>query len=142
WQPGKPYVDELRYPAFDSNTSADLLLSKGEVDWLGVFSPSIKQSYVDRDPAHNHYWFPPNNVVMLYLNLTKAPFNNLAVRKAISAAIAREAISKQAEVGYEPVASPTALVLPNHQGFLDSQYTNTQFKLDPAGAENILKGAG
>lgn len=25
WQPGKPYIDELRYPAYESNASADLI---------------------------------------------------------------------------------------------------------------------
>lgn len=57
--------------------------------WTGVFTPNIEKTYVARDAAHNHYWFPPGNVVELYLNLTKAPFNNLAVRQAISDAIDR-----------------------------------------------------
>ncbi len=143
WQPGKPYVDALKYPAFDSNTSADLLLSQGSVDWLGVFSPDVQKTFVDRDPAHNHYWFPPNNVVMLYLNLTKAPFNNLKVRQAISAAIDRNALSTQAELGYEPVASPTALVLPANKSFLDPAYANTSFAAASASqADQILESAG
>ena len=50
---------------------------------------------------------------MLMLNLTKAPFDNLQVRKAISLALDRERIFKVAESGYEPVASPTGLLLPS-----------------------------
>jgi peptide/nickel transport system substrate-binding protein len=143
WQPGKPYVDALKYPAFDSNTSADLLLSQGSVDWLGVFSPDVQKTFVDRDPAHNHYWFPPSNVVALYLNLTKPTFGQLAVRQAISAAIDREALSKQAEIGYEPVASPTALVLPANKSFLDPAYANTTYAAaDAAKAASILEAAG
>lgn len=143
WQPGKPYVDALRYPAFDSNTSADLLLSQGSVDWLGVFSPDVQKTFVDRDPAHNKYWFPPSNVVMLYLNLTKPTFKQLAVRQAISAAIDRDALSKQAEVGYEPVAHPTALVLPANQSFLDPAYKDAKFDAaSPSKAGQILEAAG
>ena len=119
WQTGKPYIDGIRFPAYDANAAADLLLSTGQLDWSGVFSSDLDKTFVNRDPAHNHYWFPPGNVVMLYLNLSKAPFNNLAVRKAISAAIDRSAISTQAELGYEPVASPTGLVLPANQAYLD-----------------------
>jgi peptide/nickel transport system substrate-binding protein len=143
WQAGKPYVDALRYPAYDANAAADVLLSTGSLDWSGVFSSDLQKTYVNRDPVHNHYWFPPANVVMLYLNLAKAPFNNLAVRQAISAAIDREALSTQAELGYEPVASPTALVLPANQSYLDPQYANTKFgAADAAKAASTLEAAG
>ncbi len=35
WQAGKPYIDELRYPAYESNSSADLILAQGSIDWNG-----------------------------------------------------------------------------------------------------------
>jgi peptide/nickel transport system substrate-binding protein len=142
WQPGRPYIDELRYPAYTSNTGADLLLSEGQVDWTGLFTPDIRQTYVNRDPAHNHYWFPPANVVMLYLNTAKSPFNQLAVRQAISAAIDRDQIYKIAEVGYEPVAHPTGLVLPNEGKYLQSQYKSLAFKQSLAQAATLLQKAG
>ena len=127
WQPGKPTVSEVRYPAFNSNTSAELLLSQGSVDWTGLFTPNIQQTFVNRDPAHNHYWFPPSNVVMLYLNDAKAPFNNAAFRQAISDVLDRNQMYQVAESGYEPVASPTALVLPANKSYLDPNYANLSF---------------
>jgi peptide/nickel transport system substrate-binding protein len=142
WQPGKPYVDELRYPAYNSNTSADLLLSQGSVNWTGIFTPNIERTFVSRDPAHNHYWFPPSDVVMLYLNTAKAPFDQVAVRQALSAAIDRQQIYQVAESGYDPVASPTGLVLPTNQQYLTPQYANLAFKLDPARAASLLATAG
>jgi peptide/nickel transport system substrate-binding protein len=142
WQPGKPYIDELRYPAYTSNIGADLLLSQGAVDWTGLFTPNIQQTYVQRDPAHNHYWFPPANVVMLYLNTAKYPFNQVAVRQAISAAINRQQIYKTAELGYEPVAHPTALILPTEQKYLEPQYAHEAFKVDAAKAATLLGQAG
>jgi peptide/nickel transport system substrate-binding protein len=142
WQRGKPYIDELRYPAYTSNIGADLLLSQGAVDWTGLFTPNIQQTYVARDPSHNHYWFPPANVVMLYLNTAKYPFNQVGVRQAISAAINREQISKTAELGYEPVAHPTALILPTEQKYLDPQFARDTFKVDAAKAATLLRQAG
>lgn len=142
WQPGKPQVTELRFPSFDSNTSAQLLLSNGGVDWTGLFTPNIQQTYVSRDAAHNHYWFPPNNVVTLYLNDAKAPFNQLAVREAISSAIDRNQLYKVGESGYEPPASPTGLVLPANQSFLDSTYSSSKFTLDTAKAKSLLQSSG
>jgi peptide/nickel transport system substrate-binding protein len=142
WQPGKPLVDEIRYPAFDSNTSAELLLSRGDVDWTGLYTPNIQQTYVAKDPQHNHYWFPNRNIVMLYLNTAKYPFNLLSVRQAISAAIDREQIYKVAESGYEPVASPTGLVLPSDQNYLDPQYANLSFTKEPTRSLQLLQSAG
>ncbi|HEY5003626.1 MAG TPA: ABC transporter substrate-binding protein [Ktedonobacteraceae bacterium] len=142
WQPGKPAVSEIRYPSFNSNTSAELLLTRGDVDWTGLFTPNIQQTYVSKDPAHNHYWFPSRNIVMLYLNTAKAPFNQLAVREAISSAIDRDKIYKIAESNYEPVSSPTGLVLPSNQSSLDSAYANTSFALDTARSTQLLQGAG
>jgi peptide/nickel transport system substrate-binding protein len=142
WQPGKPAVNEIRYPSFNSNTSAELLLQRGDVDWTGLFTPNIQQTYVSKDPAHNHYWFPSRNIVMLYLNTAKAPFNQLAVRQAISSAIDRDKIYKIAESNYEPVSSPTGLVLPANQSNLDSAYANTSFSLDTSKSAQLLSSAG
>lgn len=142
WQPGKPAVDEIHYPSFNSNTSAELLLQRGSVDWTGLFTPNIEQTYVSKDPAHNHYWFPSRNIVMLYLNTAKAPFNQLAVRQAISNAIDRDKIYKVAESGYEPVSSPTGLVLPANQSNLNSTYANASFSLDSTKSAQLLQSAG
>lgn len=142
WQPGKPAMDHVRFPAFSSNSSTELVLNTNGIDWNGQYTPNIQKTYVDRDPSHHHYWFPPSDVVFLYLNLSKPVFKNLAVRQAISAAIDRAHIYKVAESGYEPVTSPTGLVLPASQAYLDPQYQNLQFKQDRAQAETLLQSAG
>lgn len=142
WQPGKPAVNEIRYPSFDSNTSAELLLKRKEVDWTGLYTPNIQQTYVAQDPTHNRYWFPNRNIVMLYLNTAKAPFNQLAVRQALSSAINRNDLYKVAESGYEPVASPTGLVLPANKSNLDPAYANASFTQDAAKSQQLLNGAG
>src|SRR6266566_187525 len=142
WQPGKPSISEIRYPAFNSNTSADLLLSQGSVDWTGLFTPDVNKTFANRDPVHNRYWFPPNNVVTLYPNLTKYPFNSSAVRQAISAAIDRNKLYHIGEDGYEPPSHPTALVLPANQSFLSPAYANASFSVDTAKATSLLTGAG
>jgi peptide/nickel transport system substrate-binding protein len=139
---GTPPVQEVRYPAFDSNTSAELAMNQGTVDWAGIYTADIQKTYISRDPAHNHYWFPPSDILMLFVNTAKAPFNQLAVRKALSLAIDRDKLSKIAESGYEPLASPTGLVLPNDQKFLAPQFQNLQFAMDVNAAQQQLESAG
>lgn len=143
WQAGNLYVKQIRYPAFGSNASADLVLASGQLDWAGVFSTDMQKVYVQPDPKNHHIWAPPKDIVTLFLNLEKPLFQQLAVRQAISAAIDRQAISQQAEQGLEQVASPTGIVLPTHQRYLAPEYANTTFgPADPAKAGQLLESAG
>ncbi|HLZ58931.1 MAG TPA: ABC transporter substrate-binding protein [Ktedonosporobacter sp.] len=142
WQPGKPEVTEIHYLAVNSNTSSELLLEQGKVDWSGQFLPDVQKSFVSRDPAHNHYWFPPVSTNLLYLNLTKYPFNILAVRQAISLAIDRQQMNTAGESGYEPAAHPSGLVLPAQQQYLAPQYAQASFTIDTNKAMQLLESAG
>jgi peptide/nickel transport system substrate-binding protein len=142
WQSGKPYVDEVRFPAYDSNTGASVLLSQGKLDLAGVYAVSIKESYVDLDPTHNHYWFTPSGMLALYPNLTRAPFQSLPVRQAISLALDRDTIAQKGESGYTTAASPTGIVLPGYQPYVASQYTNLAYHQDIQQAKSLLASAG
>jgi len=139
--PGKPTVTTIKIPAFDSNTSAELALQKGEIDWTNLYIPDIQKTFVDVNKQYNHYWFPASDVVMLYLNLKKYPFNLLPVRQAISYSIDREQLYQVGESGYEPVASPTAL-LPYNKDYMDPAYASLQFTQDIAKADSLLESAG
>jgi peptide/nickel transport system substrate-binding protein len=142
WQPGKPEVDEVKIPAYASNDSAQLALQKGQIDWTNLFIPDIDKTYVALDKQHNHYWFPSSDDVMLYLNLTKPPFNDLQVRKAVSLALNRDNISKLGEDGYEPPANPTGLVGENIKMYIAPEYAGLQFKQDTARAGQVLEEDG
>ena len=94
WQPGKPYVQGMRQPAYPGNDQANLATVNGENDYAANFIPDIEKIFVAKDPANNGYWFPPfGATVMLYLNTTKKPFDDVNVRKAISMAIDRDQIA-------------------------------------------------
>jgi peptide/nickel transport system substrate-binding protein len=110
WQEGKPYIQGFRMPAYPGNDQANLATINGENDWAGNFIPDIQKTYVDLDPENNHYWFPATGAdVMLYLNTTKAPFDDANVRKAISMAINREQIVQIAMFDYTHPADATGL---------------------------------
>ena len=110
WQPGKPKIEKLRFPAFLSNEQATIALISGEVDWSGNFIPAIDRIYVQKDPDNNHFWFPQSGTsIFLYLNTTQKPFDNADIRKAISMSINRELIVKVAMYDYTSVAHQTAL---------------------------------
>src|SRR6185437_7411753 len=142
WQPGKPVVPELRFPAFNGNSSAELAMDTDATDYNGLFVPNVQKTFVNRDPSHNHYYFAPSDPLMFFVNLKRSPFNQLAVRQAINLALDRNQMSTIGEDGYEPPAHPTGLILPAAQQFLSSDYANATLTTDPGQAQQILTGAG
>ncbi len=138
---GNPKVKTLEITSYTGNTSADLALAKGQIDWGGSFIPGIQKVYASKSP-YNKYWFPPTGITTLYPNLKDPLLGNLAVRQAISMAINRQIIYKEGEYGYEPPANPAGLILPNDANWLDPALKNTKYSYNPAAAVKILEKAG
>jgi peptide/nickel transport system substrate-binding protein len=137
-----PKVDEVDVPSEKSNADTTLLLSQGNIDWVGVgYDPKYDAIWVNKDPDHNHTYFPPSNIVTLAMNLSKFPFNNLAVRQAISVAIDRSELQTKSNP-YAPPANPTGLILPAQASYVADSYKSLTYTTDDAKAETILKAAG
>jgi peptide/nickel transport system substrate-binding protein len=142
WQAGKPYIDEVRFPSYETNYQTKMLLAQGSLDWAGVYDSSIESSFINLDPAHNHYWFPPGNILVLSLNLSRPQFQSLAVRQAISLTLDRNEIALKGETGFTTAASPTGLLLPGYQSYIAPEYTNLAYKQDIQKAKSLLASAG
>lgn len=138
----KPAVQEIQVPSIKDNTTAITDMIKGQLDWLGSgWDPSLDPSFTGKDPTHNHTWFAASNTVMLYLNLQKAPFNNLLVRKAISTAINRDQLP-QGVAQYAKVANPTGVITPTLNDWIDPQYQSATFTYSSSQAKQYLQQAG
>ncbi|MCX4986234.1 ABC transporter substrate-binding protein [Streptomyces sp. NBC_00572] len=110
WQPAKQRIAGIRMLAFSGNDSANLAFTNGEVDWTQAFVPDIQKSFVARNPRTNHYWFPTTGAMINWqLNTAKAPFDDPALRKALSRAVDRAKIAKVAMNGYSTPADCTGL---------------------------------
>ncbi|MCA9513972.1 MAG: ABC transporter substrate-binding protein [Myxococcales bacterium] len=108
--PGRPGLTRLRMPVFPSNDQALLGLLTGDLDWAGNFVPAVDRLFVDKDPSHNHYWFPlVGNTVFLYLNTAKPPFDDVRLRRAFSQALDRDRIVDIAMLGTTRPTDGTAL---------------------------------
>lgn len=142
WNNSQNKIDELDYPVVKDNSTLEEELIAGQIDW-GSFGAdaSLKSAYVDRDPTHNKYYFSSTAIVALYLNDSKAPFNDANVRQAISAALDRGAMSSQAENGYETPANMVG-VTTNSESLLDTQYASAPASPDLAKVDQFLKASG
>ena len=144
WQskPGHPVpqVAEVDYPAFLSNTSANLYLAQGQAQWGAQYIPNIQSYYINKNPSTRHYWFPPTLNVSLFPNLTNPLLGNLAVRQAIAMAIDHTQVSQRGESGYEPPANQTGIVLPTYKTWYQKSLDTLTYS--PTKAEQVLQGAG
>jgi peptide/nickel transport system substrate-binding protein len=137
WNKSAVHVPEISYPAYSANFNIVAPLASGQIDLAGNDIANVQNVYLGKDPA-NHTWFSnspylsTNNVVGLFFNVTKAPLNDPAVRKAISYGINRQQLSTQGETGYElPETSTSGLLLPQANGYLSPSLANN---LPAAGA--------
>ena len=135
-----PAVSELDYPAFLSNTQANLFLSQGQAQWASQYVPNIQGFYISKDPAHRHYWFPPVANVSLVPNLTNPLLSKLAVRQAMAYAINKQLVSRLGEAGYQKPANQTGVITPTFQSWADTSLKQPSY--NPAKAEQILKSGG
>jgi peptide/nickel transport system substrate-binding protein len=149
WQKSKVHVPEINFPAYNTNANLVPPVAQGQIDFAGNYIANIQSNFLAKS-SHNHTWlssapyFSANNVVGLFLNTTKAPLNDPAVRQAISYGINRQQLNVQGETGYEPpVTSTSGLLLPNHQAFQDASLANNLPATgDAAKVTSILKADG
>lgn len=110
WQKGKPAITALRFPAYPSNDRANLALVFDEIEWAGNFIPAIERVFVKRNPEHHSYWFPLTaGVVYLYANTTRAPFDDVNVRKALSMSLDRPLMVDVAAFRYTHPSDATGM---------------------------------
>ncbi len=140
WGP-RPGPAQLDFPAYTSNTSVDLALSRGKVDWSATFFPNVQRNFVDRNPGHFFYpRFRSNNFMALYPNDVVAPTNSVTFRQALYYAINRAQVGRIGDSGAPP-ASPTSVLLPAPQYIVGKARTLT-YPYDPAKAVALLESLG
>jgi peptide/nickel transport system substrate-binding protein len=102
---GLPYLDCIKFRQYSDNSQIQPALMAGEIDWGSNFIADIDQTFVERDPENHGYWYPANDLINIYLNTRKAPFDDINFRRAFSMALDREAIVDLAAYGYPTVAT-------------------------------------
>jgi peptide/nickel transport system substrate-binding protein len=152
WQMGTdgqplPYIDCMRMPVYTGNDAANIATANGEIDYLGNFIPDIENVFVSANPdKHFYYFWPGGSDVQLYVNTTKAPFSDVAFRRALSKAIDYESVTNIGMYGYTIPANATGLSPRNEswisQDALAEADAQGLAKFDPEAAKAALDEAG
>ncbi|GAA1971914.1 ABC transporter substrate-binding protein [Catenulispora subtropica] len=149
---GEAAVKKISFPAYADNNAATLALANGEIDLTGNNINDVLNTFVAKSKDNHLFqttapYFPASNTVALLLNQQSknAPaLADVAVRKAISAALDRKSLATQCETDYElPASSSGGLTLPIDQKSLAPAQTNDlKPGPDPDAVNTILSGAG
>lgn len=106
WDAADLKVDCMRFPQLSGNDAMLTALASGNLDWGAAFIPDIDKTFVAKDPAHFHYWFPPGTLVGFAFNLEdknegdREAFNDVNFRRAVSMTFDRDAMVNVAAYGY------------------------------------------
>lgn len=93
WEPGKPYLDGIKFQSIGGDQPAYQALLAGDADaYEGMTSPLLLKE-AERNGRLTVTYQPPTSVVVIQLNTKAPPFNNKLAREAIYFATNGQAIS-------------------------------------------------
>ena len=143
WLSGQPYIDGVTWQVTNSNQASLLLLLNNEADYAYLNIPNVERTYVSRNPELNQYWWPVNNSNILFLNTAKAPFDDVAVRKAIAMAVDKADLAAKAYAGTSVgAANPSGIIPAQQEEWLDASLAEAGYGYDPEAARAMLTEAG
>ncbi|MFJ4223479.1 ABC transporter substrate-binding protein [Microbacterium sp. NPDC089695] len=144
WQADDVKVEAIAYQALQGNDAILNGLAAHKLDWASSFALNQKEGFVDKDPDTNLAWNVSSlGIDAFVLNTAKAPFDNVALRSAISKVIDREKLVQLSSGGIlSPVLSVTGLPQPVGDAFIDPEFAGQEYAVDVEGAKAELTAAG
>jgi peptide/nickel transport system substrate-binding protein len=137
WE-GPPHLQQVRVRVISDMNALQAELQAGRVD-IAPLPTSLSPDAVKRleeDPNLQVKAFPGSNVVLLTINTTSAPLDNVKVRQALAYAIDRQSMIQNLLRGYGKIANS---IIPEESW----AYTPGQtYHYDPAMAKKLLSEAG
>jgi peptide/nickel transport system substrate-binding protein len=143
WQ-DLPKVKELRYTSYTDNNAQTSALVSGASEWAFTFIPNYKAVYTSKSENYK-LWFPPTlGIHGLWINTTRKPFDNPALRRAMNLVVNRDDIFNIGESGYfyPKVESFTGIPTPAGDSFIAAEYKGKTHKVDVDAAKKELTTAG
>ena len=122
WQPGKPYIQKVEYPAYLDNGPANLDLASGKAQWGSQFIPNIKKFYLAKSRRQPHLvaaGHQRRSCSPTSIRRTPAT-SKLAVRQAIATAIDRARSRRSVRAASSRPPTRPASSLPTFDKYFDA----------------------
>lgn len=142
WWGGELAVPELHYVSYGDNAALTTALATGDADWAQAFLPQIEQSFLGVDDANRQLITPTAGAGTLFLNLTRKPFDDPALREALAWTIDRSAYVDIAREGASAVVDSVTGLGPSLQKDVVEEFAGQVYTVDIEKAKTILTDAG
>jgi ABC-type oligopeptide transport system substrate-binding subunit len=129
-------LDKVIIPIIGVQAGA-LPYENNEIDLTALQAADLKRIQSDPKTSKEVFRYPYPGTWYLTPQVTKPPFDNLQVRKALSHAVDREAVAKVAQ-GFSIPAH--CMIPPGFPGFVDDKKIKDLQKFDAKRAMEMLKG--
>jgi len=130
-------LDKVTFKFVSDPSAAYAAMLAGDIDAYPVFPALETLASFKKDPRFAVSIGTTEGETILAMNNGRAPFNNLAVRRAISMAVDRKAVIDGAQFGYgTPIGTHFA---PHNPAYVD---LTGMYPYDPGKAKQMLKDAG
>ena len=129
-------LDKVIIPIIGVQAGA-LPYENNEIDLTSLQAADLKRIQGDPKTAKEVFRYPYPGTWYLTPQVTKPPFDNLQVRKAVAHAVDREAVAKVAQ-GFSIPAH--CMIPPGFPGFIDDKKVKDIQRFDPKLAMSMLKG--
>ena len=139
FQAGRPYIDQINWLIVPDDTAVDAAFQTKQVDMLNY--SGLELQTVDRMqkaiPGVVRYDYPNAAGNLLYLNVTKPPFNDQRIRKALSLSIDHNQFLKTLSEGKGEWALAGSM-----PDLFTQAETEQILQHDPAQAKQLVSQAG
>lgn len=143
WQAEKVKVGTVIYQALQGNDAIVNALAAHKVDWASSFALNQKSGFTDKSKQNIAWNVAALGISAFMVNTAKAPFDNVALRKAINLTIDRSKAAKLDSGGLlKPIMNVTGLPQPVGDKFIADTFKNQDAKVDVDGAKKVLAEAG
>ncbi len=131
WQAGKPALDTVTWKVVPDDNARSIQLQGGQAQ-INENPPFSSLEQIKANPKLRVDLFPSTRTDYIMMNQTKAPYDDVHVRRAISFAIDREAMVKNITFGTGTVAN--SFMMPATP-YYDENCEGIQYDMDQARAE-------
>jgi len=138
----KLHYDGIKVPALATNQAALNAMLAKQMDWMPVAIQHVQQALVNHDKKHLHYFYAHQTTPLgIYLPDEKYPYNQPALRIAISLSLKRNDINNKGENGTEPPSDALGVseLWPKWVSKSTAKKAASLAKFNPGKAIKILK---
>ncbi len=143
---GMPAPKYIIHPIFDSNDSANLAFSQGDIDLSQTFLPQIWQLWEQKGQPvgtwfKNEPYHLPGSIPLLFVNVNRKPLDDPRVRRALAYSINYQQIAATAMSRYS-IPAYSSLIIPEggEKKFFNADLVAQKgWTYDPERAKTILE---